>query len=59
MRAAVINSTTYIVENLIVADAKSDPAPVGTFLVNLTPEDQVDIGWIYDPNTQTFSPPNG
>lgn len=57
MKAAVVDQTTNIVVNIIVADASVDPAPDGCFLVNVdnTP---CDIGWIYDPASNTFINPN-
>lgn len=57
MRAAVVDLLTNIVINIIVADAGVDPAPEGTMLVDVT-DVPCDIGWLYDPNTGTFSDPN-
>lgn len=57
MRSALINEVTLIVENIIVADPSVDPAPSGYLLVDVSNE-KVEIGWIYDPNTGTFSNPN-
>lgn len=57
MRAAVVSLTDYIVVNIIVADASKDPAPDGCILVDVT-DIQCDIGWIYDPDTGTFTNPN-
>lgn len=57
MRAAVVDLLTNIVINIIVANAAVDPAPEGTLLVDVT-DVQCDIGWVYDPNTGTFSDPN-
>lgn len=57
MRAAVVNITTNIVENVIVADATKDPAYEGTILVNLPDGSPVSFGWIYNPADQTFSAP--
>lgn len=55
MKAAVIDQQTNIVTNIIMADAHTDPAPDGYYLVDVT-NVFCDIGWIYDPATQTFSP---
>jgi hypothetical protein len=55
MGCAVVQDVTNIVVNMIVADP-SDPPPEGCFLVDIT-DKACDIGWIYDPVTQTFSPP--
>lgn len=57
MRAAVIDLLTNIVINIIVANPAVDPAPEGTLLVDVT-NVPCDIGWVYDPNTGTFSDPN-
>lgn len=58
MRSALVNSTTNIVENIIVADPSVDPAPEGFVLVALPDDSSVAIGWIYDPATGTFTDPN-
>lgn len=57
MRAAVVDLSTNIVVNIIIADASKDPAPIGCILVDVT-NTQCDIGWIYDPQTGTFTNPN-
>lgn len=67
MRSALVNNTTNIVENIIVASPQ-DPSPfAGVYMVGLddavidengdvvTPAMFCDIGWVYDPATKTFS----
>lgn len=56
MRAAVVDLSTYIVVNIIIADASKDPPPDGCMLIDVT-DVYCSIGWIYDPQTGTFSPP--
>lgn len=69
MRSALVNDTTNVVENVIMAYPQ-DPSPFGgVYMVGLqdavydengdlvTPGTLCDIGWIYDPVTQTFSAP--
>jgi hypothetical protein len=46
MRSALINATSKIVENVIMADT-SDPAPDGFLIVGIT-EDFVQIGTAWD-----------
>ena len=58
MRCALVNDTTNIVENLIVADPATDPAPAGYVIIGLPDDSPVAVGWIYDPATQTFTDPN-
>lgn len=48
MTAAVIDLATNIVVNKIVADAATDLAPDGTFLVNVQEGVMCDIGWLWD-----------
>lgn len=55
---ALVNSTTNIVENIIIADPAVDPAPAGYLLVGMTDVYQAQIGWIYDPATGQFTDPN-
>ena len=57
MRAAVIDLLTNIVINIIVANADVDAAPSGTILINVV-DIPCEIGWVYDPDTGTFSDPN-
>lgn len=69
MRSALVNETTNIVENIIVASPQ-EPSPfAGVFMVGLdiatydeegnlvTDRIMCDIGWVYDRVTQTFSAP--
>lgn len=58
MRCALINNSTKIVANVIVADPAVDPAPEGYILVGLPDDSPVSIGWIYDPVTGQFTDPN-
>jgi hypothetical protein len=58
MNCAVVSQDALTVVNIIVADPSSDPPPEGCALVVLTPGEPCDIGWIYDPATNTFSDPN-
>lgn len=58
MRAAVVDTETNTVLNVIVADANSDPAPAGSFLINLEEETQCAPGWIFDPVAGTFTEPS-
>lgn len=57
MRCALVNSLTYIVDNIIEANPDVDPAPPGYWIIGLPEDSQVTFGWTYDANTQTFSPP--
>ena len=57
MRCAAINIETNIVDNVIIADASVDPAPPGLLLVNIAEDNQVSIGWSYNPETQQFAAP--
>ena len=57
MRCALVNQDTNIVVNLIVADPAVDPAPAGCIIIGITDDSPVEIGWIYDPATNTFSAP--
>lgn len=57
-KCALVNASTNIVENVIIADPAVDPAPAGYFLVGLPVDTTVVGGWIYDPATQTFTNPN-
>lgn len=58
MNSAVVEQDTLIVVNIIVADPVTDPPPVGCVLIGLTPDEPCNIGWLYDPATNTFSDPN-
>ena len=57
MNAALINQTTNIVEDTIVADAAVDTAPAGYILVNLPDDSSVTIGWIYNPADGSLTAP--
>jgi hypothetical protein len=47
-----------IVSNVIVADNKEDAARVmGTELIEYTSDNPAGIGWVYDQETNTFTPP--
>lgn len=48
MRCAYINTSTNIVENVIMADPDVDQVPDGFVLVALSDESPVYIGWTYD-----------
>lgn len=54
MRAAVIDLQTDVVIGVIIADATIDPAPEGSFLVNVDDGVSVGPGWVYDPINQSF-----
>lgn len=49
MRCAVVDLSTQIVVNIIVADAATDHGIDGCKLVNLEDAASCDIGWLYDP----------
>ena len=57
MRAAVVDSVTYLVANVIVADASTDIAPDGCFLVDVE-NFACSIGWVFDPIMVDFFDPN-
>lgn len=56
MRAALVNSSTNLVDNVIVADPAVDPAPEGFLLVAIPDDSPVSIGWTYDGSA--FADPN-
>lgn len=56
MKAALINSSNVVV-NIIVWD-DTCVAPPGTTAIVLPNDYYVSIGFIYDPDTQTFTDPN-
>ena len=58
MNCAVVNQETLIVLNIIVADPAIDPPPEGCVLIGITDGEPCDIGWVYDPATNTFLNPN-
>jgi hypothetical protein len=53
-----VSQDALTVVNIIVADPSSDPPPEGCALVGIVDGEPCDIGWIYDPATNTFSDPN-
>jgi hypothetical protein len=55
MNSAVVDEGTLIVVNIIVADPTVDPSPPGCLLIGLNDGEPCNIGWIYDPSTNTFS----
>lgn len=55
MNSALINASTYIVENTIVADPSIDPAPEGYILVEIPEGSGVTFNWVYDPQSKTFT----
>jgi hypothetical protein len=57
MAAAVVDTITNVVVNKIVADAATDIAPDGTYLVNIPDGVMCDIGWLWDGTN--FVDPNG
>jgi len=56
MRCAVVNNMTNIVDNIIMANPSTDPFPVDSFLIGLSDDSPVSIGWIL--NGETFIDPN-
>jgi hypothetical protein len=56
MRAAVVDSATNIVVNVIVADAAVDVAPDGCFLVDIE-NFSCGIDWVFDPIVNDFIAP--
>jgi len=54
MIAALVDNTSNIVTDTIVADATVDPAPEGSYLVNIPDGVVVNIGDPYDPVNQVF-----
>jgi hypothetical protein len=55
--SALVDANTLIVVNVIVADPAVDPAPPGYLLIGLQPGQDCQAGYVYDPVTNTFSPP--
>lgn len=45
MRSALVDNTTNVVTNLIVADPSIDPAPLGYSIIALTDDSPVRVGW--------------
>lgn len=56
MRAAVVYLSTYIVINIIMANAEQDLPPDGCMLVDIGNK-SCDIGWVYNPDTGEFTAP--
>lgn len=56
MRCALIDTSSNIVVNLIMADPATDAAPEGGMLVGLPDDSPVAIGWLYDGTS--FTDPN-
>ena len=56
-RFAVVDGQTLIVENIIEADPNNPVSLTGKLLIDLTNRDRVDIGDLYDPNTDAFTHP--
>ena len=57
MQLAIINKETNKVENCIVPPKGADAYFVAQGFRGELCEDNVGIGWSFDPNTNTFSPP--
>ena len=57
MRAAVVNSDTNLVVNVIVVDSLDDISPDGCFLVDAD-HAICAIGWAYDPVINDFIDPS-
>jgi hypothetical protein len=55
--SALVDAETLIVVNVIVADPAVDPAPPGYLLIGLQPGQDCQAGYVYAPDTNTFSPP--
>lgn len=58
MRCALVNESTWIVENMIVADPAVDPAPAGYIIIGVADDSPVQIGWSYDQANNQFFDPN-
>lgn len=56
MRCAVVEISSGLVINLIIADPVVDPAPDGSLLIGLPDDSPVSIGWIWD--GENFIDPN-
>lgn len=57
MRTAVVSAETSIVANVVVADATSDIAPDGCFLIDVD-NFVCAVGWVFDPVVNDFYDPN-
>lgn len=58
MRSALIDNSTNIVTNVIMADPSVDPTPDGYTMIALPDNSPVSIGWIYNSETGDFTDPN-
>lgn len=56
MRTAVVSAETNIVVNVIVADAATDVAPDGCFLIDVD-NFVCAVGWVFDPVVNDFYDP--
>jgi hypothetical protein len=57
-RYATVSTDDNVVHNLIVWDGQAPYSPPdGTVLVALPDDLLCNILWVYDPSTNTFSPP--
>jgi hypothetical protein len=56
MRTALVNISTGVVENIIVADPAIDPAPSGYVLISVG-EKSCKIDWVYDASLNEFADP--
>jgi hypothetical protein len=56
MRCALVDLSTNLVVNLVIADPSVDPNPEGFILISLSDEDPVSIDWTWD--GQSFTNPN-
>lgn len=56
MRSALVNQNNNIVDNIIVADPVIPSPFEGYIMIGLADDTLCDIGWVYDPSTNTFSP---
>ena len=55
MRCALVEISSGLVTNLIIADPVIDPSPDGFILIGLSDEDPVNIGWTWD-GTEFINP---
>jgi hypothetical protein len=55
--SALVDASTLIVVNIVMADPAVDPAPPGYLLIGLTPDNPCNIGDVYDPATGKFEAP--
>lgn len=57
MRCALVDLSTNIVVNLIIANPELDVPPVGYLIVGIPDDSPVQFDWIYNPTTNEFTPP--